>query len=194
MHFTHTSRVVVGVDGSARSRDAVTWAVEQVRGTNAAVELVHAWRIPVEVAVATREKLPAAVSVTGEVGAALDEAHEVELDAAREQEQAIKDAHERKAIRLLERVRDTALPDSDDRAQVHLVPLEGDAGPTLVHHAEGADLLVVSSHRTTRIGATVLGSVSLYCALHAACPVVVLPITRRRRTSRTVRPQAAQFA
>ena len=179
MHIA-TRRIVVGVDGSARSRDAVRWAVEQSRGTGAAVDLVHAWHVPGDETAATRERLPAAVQRTPEAASALEHAYGEELEAAREHEQAIKDARERKVLRLLERVRDAALPDAGDRARVALLALEGDAGPALVRASADADLLVVGSHRATPISAAMLGSVSLYCTLHASCPVVVLPTARRR--------------
>lgn len=180
MHL-RTQRIVVGVDGSARSRDAARWALQQSRGTDTAVHLVHAWHAAADEAVATRERLPAAVERTPEVTLALEHAYDEELQAAREQEQAVKDAQERRALRLLERIRDAALADDGDRDRIHLLALEGDAGPALVNEATDADLLVVSSHRATRISATMLGSVSLYCTLHAKCPVVVLPDARARR-------------
>jgi nucleotide-binding universal stress UspA family protein len=176
----HTQRIIVGVDGSARSRDAARWALEQSRGTDTAVHLVHAWHAAADEAVATRERLPAAVERTPEVTVALEHAYDQELGLAREKEQAVKAAEERKALRLLERIRDAAVADDRDRDRIHLLALEGDAGPTLVSEATDADLLVVSSHRATRITA-MLGSVSLYCTLHAQCPVVVLPTAQARR-------------
>lgn len=39
-------RIVVGVDGSAPSRAALTWAVRQARLTGATVEAVIAWEYP----------------------------------------------------------------------------------------------------------------------------------------------------
>jgi len=181
LQIDNRSKVVVGVDGSTNSFDAVRWVVEQTRGTGAVVEVVHAWHVPVDRAVATKETLPAAVERTHEVEAALEHGHDEELEAARQQEEAFKDLHERRAMRVLERVRDAAVPDPEDRADVQLTAVEGIAGPALVHAADDADLLVVSSHRTRRISATVLGSVSMYCTLHAVCPVVVVPARRRAK-------------
>jgi nucleotide-binding universal stress UspA family protein len=178
-----TQKIVVGVDGTARSRDAVQWAVEQGRGTDAAVHLVHAWHVPADDAVGTRERLPAAVKRTPEVASALGVAHDGQLHAAREREQAVRDVAERKALRLLERVRDAALADVHDRERVRIVALEGDARRVLARESADADLLVVGSHRVAPISATVLGSVSLYCTLHATCPVVVLPKTGGRRSA-----------
>ncbi|MFI6116699.1 universal stress protein [Kitasatospora sp. NPDC051164] len=39
-------RIVVGVDGSAQSREALRWAVEQARATSGVVEAVTAWEYP----------------------------------------------------------------------------------------------------------------------------------------------------
>lgn len=39
-------RIVVGVDGSARSRATLAWAVRQARLTAAAIEAVIAWEFP----------------------------------------------------------------------------------------------------------------------------------------------------
>jgi nucleotide-binding universal stress UspA family protein len=40
------SRIVVGVDGSPGSRDAVRWAAQQARLTGAALDAVIAWQYP----------------------------------------------------------------------------------------------------------------------------------------------------
>ncbi len=40
-------RVVVGVDGSARSVHALRWAAAEARARSAEVDVVHAWRLPV---------------------------------------------------------------------------------------------------------------------------------------------------
>lgn len=41
------SRIVVGVDGSARARHALQWAADEARSRHATLEVVHAWSIPV---------------------------------------------------------------------------------------------------------------------------------------------------
>jgi nucleotide-binding universal stress UspA family protein len=42
-----TKRIVVGVDGSTSSRDALRWAIGQAMLTGAVVEAVMAWHVPV---------------------------------------------------------------------------------------------------------------------------------------------------
>ena len=44
---TRANRIVVGVDGSSASRDALRWAMEEARLWHGAVEAVHAWSYPV---------------------------------------------------------------------------------------------------------------------------------------------------
>ena len=52
----------------------------------------------------------------------------------------------------------------------------GDAGESIVEAAaaEGADLLVVGSHRRGAVGHVFIGSVSAYVVRHAPCPVLVV--------------------
>jgi nucleotide-binding universal stress UspA family protein len=45
-HTHGTSRIVVGVDGSAGSRDALRWAIRQAELTGSALEAVIAWQYP----------------------------------------------------------------------------------------------------------------------------------------------------
>jgi nucleotide-binding universal stress UspA family protein len=40
-------RVVVGVDGSARSLDALRWAAVEARARDADLDVVHAWQLPI---------------------------------------------------------------------------------------------------------------------------------------------------
>src|SRR5665811_1631812 len=47
--------IVVGVDGSAGSREALQWAVAQAELSGAAVQAVTAWRLPEAYAVVSRD-------------------------------------------------------------------------------------------------------------------------------------------
>jgi nucleotide-binding universal stress UspA family protein len=40
------NRIVVGVDGSQSSRNALAWAVDEARARGGRVEAVHAWHVP----------------------------------------------------------------------------------------------------------------------------------------------------
>jgi nucleotide-binding universal stress UspA family protein len=51
---------------------------------------------------------------------------------------------------------------------------EGHAATVLLEAARGADLLVVGSRGHGGFTSALVGSVSLYCVLHAHCPVLVL--------------------
>jgi nucleotide-binding universal stress UspA family protein len=51
---------------------------------------------------------------------------------------------------------------------------EGHPAPVLVEASRGADLLVVGCRGHGEFSGMLLGSVSMHCALHAHCPVVVV--------------------
>lgn len=53
------------------------------------------------------------------------------------------------------------------------------AAEALVGESQGADLLVVGSRGRGGFAGLVLGSVSQQCALHASCPVVIVPHAAR---------------
>jgi len=57
---------------------------------------------------------------------------------------------------------------------------EGAAADVLLHESKGADLLVVGSRGHGGFASALLGSVSMYCVLHAHCPVLVLRDGRER--------------
>ncbi|WP_026924410.1 universal stress protein [Glycomyces arizonensis] len=46
MAHEERGRIVVGVDGSPSSTQALTWALRQAEITGASIEAVHAWQIP----------------------------------------------------------------------------------------------------------------------------------------------------
>jgi len=62
----------------------------------------------------------------------------------------------------------------DPDVQVCPRVVKGRAGPVLVDAADGADLLVVGSVGHHGLAEALLGSVGLYCAHNAACPVVIM--------------------
>jgi nucleotide-binding universal stress UspA family protein len=140
------SRIVVGVDGSAFSDDALEWAYGQARATQAELVVVHCWEYPY-------------LGVIDFVG--MDEGiRETSHDAA----EALLDA-------TISKLR-AAHPGDD----VTLTPLllEGSPAWTLLDAAKDADLVVVGSRGRGGLKTLLLGSVSHVVVTHAEIPVVVV--------------------
>jgi nucleotide-binding universal stress UspA family protein len=138
--------IVVGVDGSDRSRAVLRWAVDEAKLRRDRVLVVHAWEPPVE---------PAIDIPPGEPPVYLPEW------IARVQEGA-----EALVERIVAEVR------SGD-VEVEPMAIEGPAATVLVDAAEDADLLVVGSRGKGGLVGLLLGSVSQQVAQHAPCPVVI---------------------
>ncbi len=141
--------VVAGVDGSERSAAAVSWAVEEA-GPRGQVTAVRAYGVTD----LWFDQYAAVIPTTADRDAA-------ELAALEEG-----------LGRLLQGT-------VGEHAEVHRVSVGGEAGPALVEQASGADLLVVASRGRGEFLGLVLGSVALYCVLHAPCPVMVVRPTDR---------------
>ena len=145
------STIVVGVDGSEASRDALRWAVEEARLRNATVLAVHAWVLPY---------LPADVApALGPTSSALEvpELLRTMKEGARE---------------LVETVVREVVGDSAD-VEIRPVAVEGPPAAALIDAARGADLLVVGSRGHGGFTGLLVGSVSMQVAQHAPCPVVI---------------------
>ncbi|WP_020579223.1 universal stress protein [Actinopolymorpha alba] len=140
--------LVVGVDGSAATRRALAWAVQQARRTH---RVVHAVSVCSLTPPPTADALPAPPAPPEELDA-LSQAHEDLLDTA-----VRRAAPERQGV------------------VVHQSVIYGEPGPTLCAMAGKASALVVGSHGRDPGSPSCLGSVSSYCVCHARCPVVVIP-------------------
>ncbi|MFG2836953.1 universal stress protein [Streptomyces zaomyceticus] len=81
------------------------------------------------------------------------------------------DAEEAKS-RLKAEIGDVLGPLHDVPVEEHVV--RGNAVEALITASEGAELLVVGNRGRGGFARLLLGSVSQQCALHAACPVVIL--------------------
>jgi nucleotide-binding universal stress UspA family protein len=144
-------RIVVGVDGSPGSREALVWALTEAAARGAAVEVVTAfpidfyWTDPYLVDERRVEQIRSGV-----------EARTRELLDAVRQDRAI-----------------AALPGA---AELDVEVLVGAGAPALhlVQQSESASLLVVGSRGRGALRSALAGSVALHCAAHAACPVVVV--------------------
>jgi nucleotide-binding universal stress UspA family protein len=139
------STIVVGVDGSDNSRQALEWALEEARAHGGRLEAVHATVDPQSVMPYTVE----------EVGGRIDA-------------QRTRAAAERMIADLLDEV---GVPDG---VTVDPVVADGPAANALVERSKNASLLVVGTRGHGGLSEVLLGSVSHQCVHHAHCPVVVV--------------------
>src|SRR5215469_2728624 len=136
--------VIVGVDGSPESIDALRWAARYAAATGAKITAVHAWHYPAAGPVpAGQPPQP----ITDQVRATMQET----LDKA------------------LTDVFGTATPGNADTKVAY-----GHPAMVLVNESEGADLLVVGNRGHGAFHGMMLGSVSIHCVTNATCPVVVV--------------------
>ena len=143
--------IVVAVDDSEASHEALRWAADEAKLRSAQLVAVYVWSfIPAQpIGDPGMLALP-----TGDLPG--------QLDAEREGARA-----------ALEAAVATALGDRPD-VDVEQRLVEGDPPEALVAQSDSAELLVVGSHGRSGIRAALLGSVSRHVVSHAACPVVVV--------------------
>lgn len=140
-------RIVVGVDGSAASGEALRWALTQAARTGADIDAVACWHWP--------------ASASG-YGYAPYVAFDNERAAGT---QKAADAAAADAVAATKGTGDVVI-----RTRV----LEGYPAKVLIEAAVGADLLVVGSRGHGELAGMLLGSVGLHCASHSPCPVVII--------------------
>ena len=139
-------RVVVGVDGSAGSAQALDWAVRETRLRGGVLHVVVAWQHP--------------QSYAGTIWS-------LGLDPSFDQEIAGAAAGE--AARLTrEAVADSSVPTTS-------ALIEGHPARVLLDEVGPDDLLVVGSRGHGGFVGALIGSVSQHLVAHATCPVVVVP-------------------
>jgi nucleotide-binding universal stress UspA family protein len=132
------SLIVVGVDGSDQSRQALIWAFTNAESVKAAVQAVMV----------------------------VDTAH---LDAGQRAASLASAEHTLSA--LVEAAKDVCpRPPS-----VTYTIIEGSPIPVMLDLTRRADLIVLGARRMSSIRNPALGTVSLACTRHGACPVLVVP-------------------
>ena len=161
-----SGRIVVGVDGSQGSLNALRWALGEARARKIPVHVVFAWEYhPPWVDPGLGSMLPMAYQPEGGVPA--DEF----ADAAASVE------------KLLDAAISKVTESDPDRAsgQVPLTRemLQGHAAQVLLKSVSETDTLVVGSHGHGGFIGAVLGSVSQHVVSHSRCPVVVVPAPQR---------------
>ncbi|MGY1633463.1 universal stress protein [Geodermatophilus sp. SYSU D01186] len=159
------ARVVVGIDGSERSRAALLRAMVEAALRGGVVEAVAAY----ELADHWTDMYSALLPTADQIRAGLRE----------------------KATAFVQEVRDGG---ATDQPAVHVQVVEGPAHDVLVTRARGAALLVVGSTGRGEPRSLLLGSVALHCAMHAPCPVMVVHPAPDRRGTADQRPQPATAA
>jgi nucleotide-binding universal stress UspA family protein len=142
-------RVVVGVDGSPGSRAALVFALTTAAQRGAELEVVSSY--------------PVNLVWTGGLPLEIPDSDAIRVDT---ESRALVDE-----VRSdLSTIGIPVVAAVDVRLRVS----EGRAVPVLLEQSEHADLLVVGSRGRGAMRSALLGSVSLHCATHAPCPVVVV--------------------
>lgn len=141
------STIVVGIDGSVGSTEALKFAIAEARLRKAKLKAVTAWTL---------------TYVAAPIGmmAPIDEALIPEL--------------QNNAAAVLDKALADALGPEPD-VEIEKAVLEGTPAQVLVDAAQGADLLVVGTRGHGGFTGLLLGSVSQQAAHHAPCPIVIVP-------------------
>lgn len=138
-------RIVVGVDGSPVSRQALRWAAREADLRDCPLDVVYGWQVSTE---------PRPEGVGFGVTPPLE-------------------AYERQArTRLQGIVDDTLGPQPPARVTVHAV--HRSPGRALIEESADADLLVLGSRGHGRLAAWLLGSISEEAVHRAPCSVVIV--------------------
>lgn len=143
---THGSGdVVVGIDESKPSRIALAAAIEEATRRHAPLRVVTVFESAGRFG--ARYSVPIPVSDT---------------EIARREEIAARE------------IVDDVLSTVATPPEVRVVAVAGTTGPTLVEQSRTAQLLVVGHRGHGEVASALLGSVGLYCVLHAHSPVLVI--------------------
>jgi nucleotide-binding universal stress UspA family protein len=138
-------RIVVGVDGSAESVEALRWAAAYATATGGTISAVLSWHYPTAAGIVQPGAAPKLL--TDDVRATMQEA----LDGA------------------VAEVFGTTTPPS-----VHPKIVYGHPAVVLVDESHNADLVVVGNRGHGAFAGMLTGSVSNHCVNNTHCPVVVV--------------------
>jgi nucleotide-binding universal stress UspA family protein len=140
-------RVIVGVDGSPGSLEALRYALREARRLDATLIPVHAWQPPGGEIASRRAPSPG-------------------------YDRLVRDMEEKRFTRAF----DEGLGGLPTDVVVEPWLVRGAAGPALVEAANHHnDLLVVGAGRRGRLRHRVSAGITRYCVAHAVCAVVAVP-------------------
>lgn len=145
VHPGEGPRIVVGVDGSESSKQALRWALRQAEATGSVLEAVTAWEYP---------------QLYGSLGW-MPPLSEEEVDFERIARQVLLDA-----------VKEVAGPEPS--VELRTTVAFGPPTSVLLEASRGASLLALGSRGHGGFKEALLGSVGQHCTHHATCPVVVV--------------------
>jgi nucleotide-binding universal stress UspA family protein len=151
--------IVVGVDGSKSSSEALKWAAEEARLRGATLKVVRAWQVPAFAYGygAYVQPATAVVDWRSESEALLDDQVRAVLGEATGSSEGPRNGlGELAGLTVVSEV------------------LEGPAAQVLIEAAGGAELLVVGSRGLGGFSGLLLGSVSAQLAHHAPCPLTIV--------------------
>jgi nucleotide-binding universal stress UspA family protein len=140
-------RIIVGVNGSLGSLQALRWAAEEARGRPVPLVAVIAWVPP--------------------GGDLAERSHPSPY---------LRKLWREAASRRLNGAFDEGLGGVPDDVRVQAFVERGETGPVLVDMADQpGDLLVIGAGRRGAVGRALHKSVGRYCLAHARCPVLAVP-------------------
>jgi nucleotide-binding universal stress UspA family protein len=148
--------IVVGIDGSEDSKDALRWAARQAELTATTLTVVTAWQLPVSFG--TVWQMPATYGKSHDLS---------QVDFAAD------------AKKTLDATLEEVLG-ADAHVSVTPQLVSGRAAPVLIEASRHAALLVVGRSGHGGFAGMLIGSVSQHCVSHAACPVVVVRHSTKR--------------
>lgn len=137
-------KIVVGVDGSSGSREALRWAITEATLRNDPLEVVIVWQYPITASLPTF--------------GAMNTPDDFETEAR---------------TTLLSILADEGIT-AESPVPVSTLVAEGNPARALLDAADAAELLVVGSRGHGGFAGVLVGSISQQCVHHAKCPVVVV--------------------
>lgn len=140
-----TKKVIVGIDGSSASDEALAWALRYAPATETRLELLRVIPTP---------------WTAGFDAAWWEEHDEIESDVRKQAEELLASVVQRTGV-------------SPGPVDIRVVIAQPPAA-MLIEASETAELLVVGAHGGGGFHGMLLGSVSAACTHHARCPVVVV--------------------